>query len=378
MSDLFTQDAQQPQPSRETMTPPSESSPPAPVVSAPTERGWGKLLLAIAAFLFIPTIPQIRAILPLEQTMMLFVPAVAACALVGWWAGGRAFLAIAWVAIAVLLAAPAPSPVDPFYNLARGWSLLLAGSFGLVCLFGTDRPFFARALVALGVTLALAMVMSLIGPVTLSQASKIVGDEFARRNNETMTVMNSFITSHPKEWGQLTQSLPQLSQLPAETDKELSLMSQAGLAVFPALLALQSLAALAMAWATYHRLGRARLGPPLKPLREFRFNDQLVWGLIVGLTIMLLPTLTALSGAGANLLVFFGALYAVRGLGVLSWFTKPGRLRVVTIIGVVLLFAPVLNAFVVLGFLMLGVAALALGLGDTWADWRGRARTTPL
>jgi hypothetical protein len=359
------------------MVPPTPAVPP-PFVSAPTERGWGKLLLAIAAFLFIPTIPQMRAFLPLEQTMTLFVPAVAACALVGWWAGGRAYLAIAWVAIAVLVTAPSPTTADPFSNLVRGWSLLLAGAFGLVCLFGADRSFFARALVALGVTLGLALIMSLIGPVTMSQASTIIAGEFARRNRETMDLMNQFISGHPSEWAQLTSSVPQLAQLPAETQKELSLLSRAGLAVFPALLALESIAALAMAWATYHRLGRARLGPPLKPLREFRFNDQLVWGLIVGLTIMLLPTLTALSGAGRNLLVFFGALYAVRGLGVLSWFTKPGRLRVVAIVGFVLLFAPVLNAFVVLGFLMLGVAALALGLGDTWADWRGRARSTPL
>ena len=58
--------------------------------------------------------------------------------------------------------------------------------------------------------------------------------------------------------------------------------------------------------------------------------------------------------------------------------SKPGRLRAVAIVGFVLLWAPVLNAFVVLGFLMLGIAALALCLGDTWADWRGRARSTPL
>jgi hypothetical protein len=365
----------------ETRTPvgaPVPPAPGAPLLSAPTERGWGRLLLAVAAFLFIPTIPQLRAFLPLEQTMTLFVPAVAACALVGWWAGGRAFLAIAWAAIAVLVTAPSSTTPDPFYNLVRGWSLLLAGAFGLVCLLGTQRPLFSRALIALGVTLGLAMVMSLFGPVTIAQASAIVGGEFARRNRETMDIMNQFIASHANEWSQLTKSVPPLAQLPAETQTELDLLSKAGLAVFPAMLALQSIAAMALAWATYHRLGRARLGPPLKPLREFRFNDQLVWGLIVGLTIMLLPTLTALSGAGRNLLVFFGALYAVRGLGVLSWFTKPGRLRVVAIVGFILLFAPVLNAFVVLGFLMLGVAALALGLGDTWADWRGRARSTPL
>lgn len=370
------------------MTGPAASTPaaaptpfPAPALA---ERGWTKLLIAIVALLFVPTVPQMRelllpemrAFLPVEQTFTLFVPAVAACALVGWWAGGRAFLAIAWMAIATLMTLQTVSPPSAFYNLVRGWSLLLAGSFGLVCLFGVRRSLFERSLLSLGLTLGLALVMSVLGPVTLSQASKTIGDEYTRRTAETMAALNLVIQTHPKEWADLSARVPQLEQLPAEREKELTLLANAGATVFPALLALQSIATLALAWAMYHRLSRARLGPPLAPLREFRFNDQLVWGLIVGLTIVLLPTLTALRGAGKNLLVFFGALYAVRGFGVLAWFTAPGRLGMTLALGFIMLFAPVLNAFAALGFMMLGVAALALGLGDTWADWRRRARPT--
>lgn len=351
---------------------------PSPVAPAPTERGWGKLLIAIAVFLFLPTIPQLRAVLPIEQTIVLFAPAIAACALVGWWAGGRAFLAIAWVAIAVLLtvAGATATSKSGFDNLARGWSLLLAGSFGLVCLLGLQRPLFTRALLALGATLGLAAIMSLVGPMSAAQAAKTVAQEFGRRNAETMSALNGAIASHQKEWTELASKVPQLADFPTEMEKELSLVSGWGRTVFPALLALQSLAALALAWATYHRLGRARLGAPLKPLREFRFNDQLVWGLIVGLTILLLPTMTPLRDLGKNLLVFFGALYAIRGLGVLTWFMAPGSLGVALAVAFVLLWAPVLNAFALLAFMTLAVAALALGLGDTWADWRGRARST--
>ncbi|HEX8942774.1 MAG TPA: DUF2232 domain-containing protein [Gemmatimonadaceae bacterium] len=352
------------------MTEPASVAP----TPAPTERGWGKLLIATVAFLIIPA--QLGALLPIDQAMVLLVPAIAACALVGWWAGGRPFLAIAWVAIATLMTVQTGSPPSPFYNLVRGWSLLLAGSFGLVCLFTTTRPFFARALLALGMTLALATVMSLLGPVTLSQATKTVAGEFARRDAEVMAAINGVIQSHPKEWADLSAKIPRLASLPTEAEKELDALSKAGVVVFPALLALQSLAALALAWAVYHRLGRARLGAPLRPLREFRFNDQLVWGLIVGLTIVLLPTLTSLRGLGKNLLVFFGALYAVRGFGVLSWFMAPGSLGVTLAIGFILLLAPVVNIFALLAFTMLGVASLALGLGDTWADWRSRARPT--
>jgi hypothetical protein len=216
----------------------------------------------------------------------------------------------------------------------------------------------------------------LLGPVTLSQASKTVGDEFAHRNSEAIAAMNTFITSHPNEWGDIVQKVPKFAELPAESAKDLGVISDIGLAVFPALLALQSLAALALAWATYHRLSRTRLGAPLRPLREFRFNDQLVWGLIVGLTIMLLPTLTAVSGVGKNLLVFFGALYAVRGLGVLSWFMAPGSLGLTLGLAFLTLWVPFVNVFAALAFMMVGIASVALGLGDTWADWRSRARST--
>ena len=345
--------------------------------AAPIERGWGKLLLAIVAFLFVPTIPQFQALLPIEQTMMLFVPVVAACALVGWWAGGRAFLAVSWVAIAALMTIQAGATPSPFYNLVRGWSLLLAGSFGLVCLFSDRRSLFSRSLLTLGITMLLALIMSLLGPVNLSQASRTIADEFAGRNAMTMSTLNGVIKSHPKEWADLSAKVPQLTDLPAETEKELAVLSGWGVAVFPALLALQSLAALALAWATYHRLGRARLGAPLRPLREFRFNDQLVWGLIVGLTILLVPTLGTMRGVGKNLLVFFGALYAMRGFGVLTWFMAPGSLGITLAVGFIMLCAPVLNVFAALAFMFVGVASLALGLGDTWADWRSRARPTP-
>lgn len=346
------------------------------VTPAPTERGWGRLLIALVAFLLLPKIPQLQTLLPIAQTTDLLVPAMAACALVGWWAGGRAFLAIAWVAIAILMVAQTNTPPTAFDNLARGWSLLLAGAFGLVCLFGSGRPLFARALATLGITLVLATVMSLLGPVSISQASKTVADEFARRNAESMSMLNATIQTHPKEWADLVAKVPPLSDAPAQTEKQLAATAELGVVVFPAMLALQSLAALAIAWATYHRLARARLGPPLRPLRDFRFNDQLVWGLIVGLTIVLLPTLKTLHGVGKNLLVFFGALYAVRGFGVLTWFMAPGSLGVTLAVSFVLLFAPVLGAFAALALMMLGIAALALGLGDTWADWRSRARST--
>jgi hypothetical protein len=342
----------------------------------PGERGWGKLILAIVVFLLLPTVPQFRALIPIDQTILLFVPALAACTVVGWWAGGRVLLALAWVGLAVLVTAQVAKTGESFYNLARGWSLVLAGAFGLVCLFGARRPFFPRALIALTMSLGLALMMSVLGPVRGAHMAQSVSAELTRRNAETMGTLNAFIGQHPKEWNQLVERVPRLGEMPAETEKQLTALADYGLMLYPSLLALESLAALAIAWAIYHRLSRARLGPPLGQLRDFRFNDQLVWGLIVGLTIVFLPTLVSVRLLGRNLLVFFGALYAVRGLGVLTWFMAPGALAITASIGFAMLFWPVLNAIAALGFLFLGIAAFGLGLGDTWADWRSRARTT--
>ena len=343
----------------------------------PAERGWWRLLLALAAFLLVPSLPQFRALLPVEHTAILLVPALAACSLVGWWAGGRLFLAAIWVGFAVLIAVQRPAVPSVYFNLARGWSLLLAGAFGLVCLFGARRSFFPRALTALVVAFALAFTMSAAGPMTGPQVREAVSADFARRNGETMATMQQILRTYSGPWRQLVSRVPQAGALPEETERQLRALSGAGVQVFPALLALESLAALAIAWAAYHRLGRTRLGAPLSPLKEFRFNDQLVWGLIVGLTIVFLPTLAAFREAGSNLLVFFGALYALRGLGVLAWFLAPGALTGGVTIGLAMLLWPVLNVIAILGFMILLLAALGLGLGDTWADWRRRPRPTP-
>jgi hypothetical protein len=84
--------------------PPAGSSTPAGTPVQPTgperERGWGSTLSALAAFLLVPATPLLRTIVPIEQTWVLLLPALAVCTLVGWRAGGRLGLAILWTALA--------------------------------------------------------------------------------------------------------------------------------------------------------------------------------------------------------------------------------------------------------------------------------------
>src|SRR5206468_11031982 len=175
------------------MTTPQETTG-APKRASAGERGWPKLVLGLAAFIIVPTIPQFRALLPIDQPVYLLIPALAACFLVGWWAGGRALLALGWVGLAGWMMWQRPSAPDAFHNLERGWSLLLAGSFGLACLFGERRPLFARALGALSIALFLALAMSAMGPVPLSEAKQTIATEYVQRNKETMGRINGFIS----------------------------------------------------------------------------------------------------------------------------------------------------------------------------------------
>ena len=134
----------------------------------------------------------------------------------------------------------------------------------------------------------------------------------------------------------------------------------------PTLLALESLLALGLGWAAYHRLSRVRIGPPLGQLRDLRFNDQLIWGLVVGVTLLLLPTLSEWRTPGANFVCFFGTLYALRGAGVLTWWI-PERIAVVALLALLILI-PLLGPVWVLAVVL--ATTFGLGLGDTWRDFR--------
>jgi hypothetical protein len=117
------------------------SEPPAVVVR---ERGWWRVVLATLLFLFVPLTPVIRIVLPVDHTLLLLAPALAACAMAGWWAGGRLPLALLWVAAAGGVLWQFTTGGGPFASIACGWAVLLAAAFaGLVILTGRGelRPF---------------------------------------------------------------------------------------------------------------------------------------------------------------------------------------------------------------------------------------------
>lgn len=143
---------------------------------------------------------------------------------------------------------------------------------------------------------------------------------------------------------------------------EMSAMVRTVSSFYPALLTLASLAGLSLAWAWHHRIARRPLGPAPAGFGSFEFSDQLVWGWVVGLALCLLPLPDVWRGVGANVLMVWAFLYAVRGLAVFSVGSRrvPGH-----VIATLTLVAMFLLPFVIGGLTLLGLA-------DTWLDFRRR------
>src|SRR5689334_12794623 len=328
--------------------------------TAQRNDSWRPLLWGLAAFLGLPYLPPFNALVPVQQTLMLLVAAVAVCAVVGWRLGARVALAVIWIALSVwMLVQPAGPPGGQYDAMARGWAIVLAGSFGLVSVWNDTMPFFSRALFAVGLATAVGFVIALSSASGLARFNHAAGEEFTRRASGTVQFFEERRST--PEWQDFAEKYPTLDASYDDFEALIQDIPPKSASLLPALLALESLAALGLGWAIYRRLSPVRIGPILGRLTEFRFNDQLIWGLAVGATLCLLPAFEEARNAGYNLLLFFGALYLIRGTGVLAWISR-GRYTLV----VVLSFIPYVYIPV----------TLALGLGDTWLDIRNRLKTT--
>jgi hypothetical protein len=333
--------------------------------AAPVRGSWRRLAIGLGAFMFAPLVPALRAAMPIEQTPMLLIVMVAVCAILAWRNGGRLALAVVWVAIAAFVLLSSAGPPDSPYNLlARGWVLLLAASFGLVSIVAPTEHFFPRALSALAVAIALAFALVLVSPGGPTRISNAMATEFNRRNDQSIAALRQ-VSTQPG-WKDVVDGSPALQRLTEESEAQLASIPKWSSVLVPALLALESLAAMGLGWALFHRMSNVAIGPQLGKLRDFRFNDQLVWGVAVGASIFLLPAFSEGKNAGLNLLLFFGILYMLRGMGILAWMS---RTRVLTFM---------LFALALIAWPLVAALAFGLGLGDTWLDLRTRAQAKSL
>ncbi len=321
-------------------------------------QSWRPLFWGLAAFLVCPFLPFFEVLIPIQQTLLLLVPLIAACSIVGWKLGGRVALVLIWIALSLwMLLQHAGPPGTQYDQMARGWAILLAASFGVVSLWSNTMPFFSRALFSIGLAAGIGFLIALSSPSGIARFQHAAGEELTRR--VSTTIANIEEGRKTPDWQELAARAPVLDTWNDDSETMMRAIPSLAASLLPALLALESLAALALGWGAYRRLSPVQIGLPLSPLTEFTFNDQLVWGLAVGATLCLLPAFEEGRNAGYNLLLFFGALYLIRGIGILAWMAR-GRYVYVVILSLL----P--QVFV--------IVTLALGLGDTWLDLRKRAK----
>ena len=227
-------------------------------------------------------------------------------------------------------------------QFARSAAVLVSGCFLALTLWRPSNRM-CRALAATaGAGLALAIWMVGLG-VRWATLQAAVGEEV-----QTFQTAMRATLSRTEAW--------------SEMSRQMSLMADTVSLLYPGLLALAAIAGLRLAWAWYHRIANRPVGAPPVPFPAFGFSDQLVWGWVVGLGLALLPEPEWARVAGANVLLVWGALYAMRGLAVLVTVgrrTPPAVLVALAMVTVVLL------PFVLGGLTVVGLA-------DTWLDFRRR------
>ncbi len=285
------------------------------------------LALSAATLSVVP--PVLLIFVPLGITLLALAP-------------GRPFLQVAGVVLLATLFLGTPD--GRVWYAERGWALTLGAWFVLASALRPRWRFLSRSLASVGASAAtVAAIFAARG------GWRPLDDAIGRRFRESAAQVEALWRQ--AGLGNWAQELASAASRAAEMQAVL----------YPALLALASVAALGVAWWGYGRLVGAE-GEPLGALRDFRFRDELVWLAIAGLLLALLPLGAAAGRIGENLLVVMAALYAVRGSGVLlSMVRKPSPLGAVVAALLLLLLYPF-----VMG------AALVVGLSDTWLDFRTR------
>jgi len=230
-------------------------------------------------------------------------------------------------------------------QFARAEAVLMTGSFLALTVWRPSAQF-SRALAATAIGGGALMLWMWHFDVSWMAVREAVEQELWRYNRDFIVRMG--------------QVAPGMSQ-PGILDQMSATVRTIGL-LYPALLALASMGGVTLAWVWHRRIARRPLGPAPAGFSAFEFSDQLVWGWVFGLALCLAPLPEVWSWVGANLLLVWAVLYAVRGLAVFA----AGARRVPTlVIATLSLIAMLLLPFVVGGLTLLGLA-------DTWLDFRRR------
>jgi hypothetical protein len=253
----------------------------------------------------------------------------------------------AWVIGAIMVWAVLSGDHEGLWWTERGWALLVGGWFVALTIGRPGTGFLPRAL------------SSVAGAAAVAAALVVVrGGLWNVLDWQVSERMHAYLSSVMEGMRQLQQP----GSLSPVVVTAMNGMAETQIQVFPATAALASIAALGVAWWLYLRVAQGD-DQGLLPLREFRFNDHLVWLFVGGLALVLVGG-EGLDRAGSNAVVFMSGLYALRGAAVVMFLGAGQSLLSVFFLVLALLFI----------WPVVAIGALVIGLGDTWLDLRARAR----
>jgi hypothetical protein len=313
---------------------------PAPSSRSPDPRrpqatsGWGiTVVLALITAAFSVINPALLIFVPLAFLLVAMPPRRSILALLG-----MVLLAITFLG----------ERTGPLWWYGRGWVLILSGWFVVAVALLPHLNLTMRSVIAIGGATASAALLFLVNRAGWQQVDWTV----AKQLRDGAADVRAF-------WGGRLQDQPWASEVSTALDR----FAEWQAAAYPAMLAIASLAGLALSWWLWRRL--VLHDPrPFGALRDFRFSDHLIWIAVAGITLVVLPFSAPFTRTGANLLAFMGALYALRGFAVMLWlFGTPGILGAVFGAMVFVLLYPIVMA-----------TTLMVGLTDTWLDLRARQK----
>jgi hypothetical protein len=300
-------------------------------IVATSERGWMRAV-GLLAVVFSFSVLRPAVLLAVPTLLLLLVRRQR----------GGAIFAVAVLATLVLIAGAR----DSAWFAERAWSLVVAGGFVALTLSVPDWRWSSRAISSVLAAFAIGAVYFLVRDGAWGALDWTISSGVMVSVTTTLDALALLRDGQP------------MSPAFVATMYE---MAEAQASVFPALLGIASMAALGVAWWLTGRLaGAADRG--IGTAASFRFNDHLVWIMIGGLVLVVARWGDAVSRIGANAVVFMGALYALRGAGIVMFLS--GGLSVAAY--VLLAMGLLLAAPAVLG------AAILIGIGDTWLDVRSR------
>jgi hypothetical protein len=140
---------------------------------------------------------------------------------------------------------------------------------------------------------------------------------------------------------------------------------------WPGMLALQTLAGLALAWQLYRRIAVPAAAESVTPaparFKDFYMGDGWVWGIVAWLGVLILPVSSVLQVAGTNLGLIASTLYVLRGAAIVATFAEAFGISALTLLIVA---AAAAALAVPLLFVLPGLCTL--GITDTWYQYRRR------